>query len=575
MANAAVHTMPDESGGWKDDETATLREVAHVPLPTAYGLFDARAFEHPSGRVYVALVAGDIRDGRDVLARLHSECLTGDVLGSLRCDCGVQLREALRIITAEGRGVLVYVTGHEGRGIGLVNKLRAYVEQDNGADTVDANLRLGLAVDSRDYRPAASVLDGLGVRSVRLLTNNPLKVESLRAAGIRVSQVVNLATAPHARNTSYLQTKERRLGHTGARGTRVAETEVHAGAPAIDAIALLGEIRPKARRPYVVLKYAQSLDGRIATSTGDSKWISGEDERRVSHALRAACDAVAVGVGTVLADDAQLTVRMVAGTSPMRVVLDASLRVPDTAQILGSEAATTIITTERSTPKRRAELRQRGVRVEVVPESADGVDVSAALAVLRESGTTSLLVEGGSRVITSMLAAGVVDRLVVGIAPVVIGDGTQAVGPLGVSLVADAIHLENRSIHGLHSDVLLAWDVVLHGDESRLSSRRTGYTSSMTDVERSPEKPTEQWITGDEPMTGPQASYLETLGREAGEDIPPDLTKAEASHLIERLQAQTGRGPNESDGGEGGADDTPPDPVAPTELGDAVDTGRG
>ena len=97
----------------------------------------------------------------------------------------------------------------------------------------------------------------------------------------------------------------------------------------------------------------------------------------------------------------------------------------------------------------------------------------------------------------------------------------------------------------------------------------------MTDVERSPEKPTEQWVTGDEPMTGPQASYLETLGREAGEDIPPDLTKAEASHLIERLQAQTGRGPNESDGGEGGADDTPPDPVAPTELGDAVDTGRG
>jgi riboflavin-specific deaminase-like protein len=217
----------------------------------------------------------------------------------------------------------------------------------------------------------------------------------------------------------------------------------------------------------VVLKYAQSLDGRIATSTGDSKWISGQDERRVSHALRAACDAVLVGIGTVLADDPRLTVRLVAGTSPMRVVLDASLRVPNTAQILGAEATTTIITTDRAPVARCDELRQRGVRVEVVPEGAGGVDVLAALAVLLDSGTTSLLVEGGSRVLTSMIAAGVVDRLVVGIAPVVIGDGTQAVGPLGVSVVADAIHLENRSIHPVRDDVLLAWDVVPRGNESR------------------------------------------------------------------------------------------------------------
>ena len=269
MAEAAIHTIPSKSGRWSDG-TDGLEEVVRVPLPTSFGLFDARAFEHPSGRVYVALVAGDIGDGQDVLARLHSECLTGDVLGSLRCDCGVQLREALRMIAAEGRGVLVYVTGHEGRGIGLVNKLRAYVEQDNGADTVDANLRLGLAVDSRDYRPAANVLDGLGVGSVRLLTNNPLKVESLRSAGICVSEVVALATAPHVRNKSYLRTKERRLGHAGARGTLVGTTETRADVPAIDATAILGDVRPKVRRPHVVLKYAaeprwpdRDIDGRL------------------------------------------------------------------------------------------------------------------------------------------------------------------------------------------------------------------------------------------------------------------------------------------------------------------------
>ena len=118
-----------------------------------------------------------------MLVRLHSECLTGDALGSLRCDCGIQLRHALRIIAAERRGVLVYATGHEGRGIGLVNKLRAYVAQDSGADTVDANLVLGLPVDSRDYTEAAAVLAALGVRSIRLLTNNPRKVSGLRAAG--------------------------------------------------------------------------------------------------------------------------------------------------------------------------------------------------------------------------------------------------------------------------------------------------------------------------------------------------------------------------------------------------------
>src|SRR5215207_8591297 len=146
-----------------------LREAAAAPIPTPYGVFRARAFESPSGHVHVALVFGEIGDGELLLTRVHSECLTGDAIGSLRCDCGVQLRSALRTVAAEGRGVVLYVNGQEGRGIGLVNKLRAYVEQDAGADTVDANLRLGLHADMRDYGEAARVLSSLGVRSVDLL----------------------------------------------------------------------------------------------------------------------------------------------------------------------------------------------------------------------------------------------------------------------------------------------------------------------------------------------------------------------------------------------------------------------
>ncbi len=447
----------------------TVQEMVRVPLPTPMGLFEARAFQLPSGQVYLALVMGDAGDrdgqadgagpGDDVLVRLHSECLTGDALGSLRCDCGVQLRLALRIIAAHGQGVLVYATGQEGRGIGLVNKLRAYVEQDLGADTVDANVRLSLPVDNRSYGDSAAVLQRLGIRSVRLLTNNPSKVQGLRAAGIAVHEMVPLTTAPHNRNRAYLRAKERRLGHVTPAGPPLADAWTDGVPESVDATPLVGEIRPPADRPYVVLKFAQTLDGRIATATGDSKWISGEAERRVSHALRAACDGVLVGIGTVLQDDPQLTVRMVAGTSPMRLVLDSTLRIPSTAKVLGPEAATTIITSERAAHERRTGLAGPGVRVEVVPPGPGGVDLAVALRRLREAGITTVLVEGGGKVITSMLAQRVVDRLVVGIAPLIIGAGTDAVGRLGVDRVVDGIRLVNRSVYDAGEDVLVAGDI--------------------------------------------------------------------------------------------------------------------
>src|SRR4029077_1519988 len=160
-----------------------LTEVARVPMPTPWGVFDVRAFESPTDHVYLAMVRGNVEHKDGVLLRLHSECLTGDALGSLRCDCGVQLRLAMRRIAAEDCGVLVYATGHEGRGVGLINKLRTYGEQDKGHDTlvphveqhrardpVDPNRRLALPVDGRTYDNAAAVLSALDLRSVRLLT---------------------------------------------------------------------------------------------------------------------------------------------------------------------------------------------------------------------------------------------------------------------------------------------------------------------------------------------------------------------------------------------------------------------
>jgi 3,4-dihydroxy 2-butanone 4-phosphate synthase/GTP cyclohydrolase II len=439
---------------------APPKEVARLLLPTWAGEFDLRAFEGASGEAYLLFLYGDIGDGRDLLVRVHSGCLTGDALGSLRCDCGPQLRLAMRRITADGRGVLLYAPGPQGRGVGLLSKLQAYTLQDRGHDTVEANRRLGLPVDGRDYREAAQVLLAAGVHSARLLTNNPEKGHALERQGIRVRALVPLHASPHIRNRRYVETKRRRLGHLSPSGEPLPGDGLLDGHDrAVDATTLLGRVQSRVDRPYVVLKYAQTLDGRIATGGGDSHWISGPQERRVSHAMRAACDAVLVGAGTVLTDDPLLTVRMVPGASPIRVILDSTLRVPSHAQVFGPAAATLVLASERSSPKQRSALRRRGVKVEVVRAAPDGIDLADGLARLLALGIQSVLVEGGARVITSTLRERLADRVVVAVAPLLVGTGTEAVGDLGTSLVADGLRLLNRTVHQVGPDLLLAGDL--------------------------------------------------------------------------------------------------------------------
>jgi 3,4-dihydroxy 2-butanone 4-phosphate synthase/GTP cyclohydrolase II len=191
-----------------------VERVVDARLPTPHGEFSAvgyRAAFDPAE--HVAFVYGDLADGRDVLVRVHSECLTGDVFGSLRCDCGPQLQAALARVAEEGRGVVLYLRGHEGRGIGLLHKLRAYQLQDQGRDTVDANLDLGLPADARDYGTGAQILYDLGVRSMRLLTNNPAKRAGLQRYGLTVVGLEGLPVRPHPENVRYLRTKRDRMGH--------------------------------------------------------------------------------------------------------------------------------------------------------------------------------------------------------------------------------------------------------------------------------------------------------------------------------------------------------------------------
>ncbi|MFH8992346.1 bifunctional 3,4-dihydroxy-2-butanone-4-phosphate synthase/GTP cyclohydrolase II [Streptomyces sp. NPDC017940] len=192
----------------------TVRREAEVRLPTTFGEFIAYGYRSTADGVeHVALVHGDIGTGDDVLVRVHSECLTGDVFHSLRCDCGPQFDESMRRITDEGRGVVVYLRGHEGRGIGLLSKLRAYELQERGSDTLDANLELGLPADARDYGAGAQILEDLGVRGLRLLTNNPDKVDALARHGLKVIAREPMPVTVGEHNLRYLRTKRDRMGH--------------------------------------------------------------------------------------------------------------------------------------------------------------------------------------------------------------------------------------------------------------------------------------------------------------------------------------------------------------------------
>jgi 3,4-dihydroxy 2-butanone 4-phosphate synthase/GTP cyclohydrolase II len=205
-----------------------VERVVTTRLPTAFGEFDVVGYRSlVDSKHHVALVKGEIDGQKDVLVRVHSECLTGDVFHSLRCDCGEQLESALAMIEHEGRGVLLYLA-QEGRGIGLLNKLKAYNLQDKGLDTVDANLELGLPVDLRDYGIGAQILSDLGLSSIRILTNNPKKIRGLEGYGLSVTDQIPIQHEPNPHNEAYLRAKRDRLGHSlHHQGLALDEEMVH------------------------------------------------------------------------------------------------------------------------------------------------------------------------------------------------------------------------------------------------------------------------------------------------------------------------------------------------------------
>ena len=399
-----------------------IERILSTRIPTREAEFRLFAYSNSrDDKEHLALVTGEVVGQRGVLTRLHSECFTGDVVGSLRCDCGNQFSLAMQIISREGSGVLIYLR-QEGRGIGLWDKLRAYNLQDIGYDTVDANLELGHGADERDYEIAALILQDLNIPSVRLLTNNPSKIDGLKSFGVEIVAREPLQPQMTSENMSYLITKATRMGHMLDLGA----------APIIDPTRRTGAAflpqgypphRQRAGRPFVLLAYAQSLDGSVTDTAGKAMQLSGPESSAMTHRLRATHDAILVGIGTVIADNPQLTVRLSEGRDPQPVILDSTLRFPLDAHLLKNpKLSPWIATTERAPARRRRELESAGARIIPLPSTPNGwVHLTPLLECLRAAGITSVMVEGGPRVITGFLTERLVDHLILTVAPVMVG----------------------------------------------------------------------------------------------------------------------------------------------------------
>ncbi len=422
-----------------------VERQACARIPTEVGEFQLCYYQNNHDqKEHLALILGTIQTDQPALVRIHSECFTGDVIGSLRCDCGPQLNEAMHQIGQAGAGVIIYLR-QEGRGIGLLEKLRAYNLMDEGYDTVEANLMLGHEADARDYTVAARILQDLGISAVRLLTNNPSKIESLERLGISVDERVPLPAKLNVENAAYLATKVKRMNHLLILNGR-------------SPLAVPPQANPVPNgRPFVTLSYAQSVDGSITRQRGQPLALSGQESMTLTHQLRASHDAILVGIGTVLADNPRLTVRLVAGPDPLPIIVDSQLRLPLTAKLLTQHPRKPVVaTTETADPHKEKALLAAGATVVRLSATANGqVSLPALLACLPQHNIHRLMVEGGAGIITSFLAAQLVDRLVITVAPLLVG-GLNAVGNLNGHGLPQ---LQNPQTEWLGKDMILSGDV--------------------------------------------------------------------------------------------------------------------
>lgn len=426
-------------------EQLIIKKQVSASIPSKYGQFELSLFTtNQDNKEHLLLTFGSVENADNILVRIHSECVTGDILGSLRCDCGEQLQMSMSQIAIAGCGVIIYLR-QEGRGIGLIQKLRTYNLQDQGKDTVDANLALGHKVDERSYEVAAQILKDLKIKKIRLLTNNPDKIKSLASFNLNVIDRVPLKAAIYADNAFYLLTKTIKMSHIFAKDEL---KELHERCYSCT----------QNRKPLVTLAYAQSLDGSISHHEKERLLLSSPESLTMTHQLRSKNDAILVGIGTILADDPLLTVRHYQGKNPQVVILDSKLRIPLSARVLKNSLPPLIFTSSKSDPIKQKQLLAMNAKIIITDDITDGkINLTAILEKLYDLGMRTVMVEGGRRVITSFVNENQADRAIITIAPIFIG---------GISVLSHEMdsysgfpQLKNILQYKLGKDIIIMGDI--------------------------------------------------------------------------------------------------------------------
>lgn len=413
-----------------------IKNLVKTRLPTGFGDFSLYLYLE-GGKEHLALVKGEVAGSAPVPVRVHSECLTGDVFGSRRCDCGDQLKHTLMYLGRQEAGILIYLR-QEGRGIGLLKKMEAYNLQDQGLDTVEANLQLGHQPDERDYGIAARILRDLGVSAIRLITNNPHKVEELGSHGIEVVARIPIEVGQHEENLGYLKSKAERMAHL-LRFTEQVPTD-HDFAfmgSLLDQLALARH--PGQSRPFVTLAYAQSLNGvslaRAEATTDFPRDFALGQYLEMHH------DAI-----LLTANDGWTSFARRPGAS-LRVILDPQLIWEDDAPAGGRILVMTKVDHDEG---RRQQLESRGVRVVAIPSLSEvSFEPSEVLDLLTSEGVRTLLVHGDEKMVAAFLERQLVDYCVITLAACFLGGPT-----LGVALGHALPEMRSCVFHSQGSDLI-------------------------------------------------------------------------------------------------------------------------
>jgi GTP cyclohydrolase II len=391
-------------------------------IPVSRGEFYVYLYQDFDNLEHLALVMGNVRGKKNVLVRIHSECLTGEAFNSQRCDCGEQLKQSIQMISDDSQGIIVYLR-QEGRGIGLAKKLQAYNLQDNGYDTIDANIALGHKPDERDFTIAASILKDLSVKSIKLISNNPGKFKPLIDSGIVISSRIPILPRLTSENARYIKTKISRMNH------KIDFDRLSSSSPEREMILrnVVSKIKNHGyrNRPFITLSYAQSLDGCISKDKNKRIVLSDKESMILTHQIRSIHDAILVGIGTVLTDDPQLTVRKVQGKNPQPIILDTHLKFPPNAKLLKEINSPWIFSGKDSDVKKQKILEDLGAKVFRLPVKNNNIDLQRLISKLVKENIGSVMVEGGAEVISSFMIDKLADFVISTVTPTIIGRGVR------------------------------------------------------------------------------------------------------------------------------------------------------